>query len=91
MRQKLRTEAGRSISKNKMRKVIVEPVFGPITEWRGFRRFSFRGVGNVRLTWQLICLAGNRLKLHRWEMSSQTASKGAKLTFRPSVAYIGRF
>ena len=41
MRHKLRTEAGRSIYK--MRKAIVEPVFGQIKEQRGFRRFSLRG------------------------------------------------
>jgi len=71
MQHKLRSEAGRSIYK--MRKAIVEPVFGHIKEWRGFRRFSFRGADNVRLEWQLICLTGNLLKLHRWEMSPQTA------------------
>jgi len=71
MRHKLGTEAGRSIYK--MRKAIVEPVFGHIKEWRGFRRFSFRGVVNARLEWQLICLTGNLLKLYRSERSAQTA------------------
>ena len=63
MAHKLRTEAGKSIYK--MRKAIVEPVFGQIKERRGFRRFSFRGVGNVSLEWKLICLTGNILKLFR--------------------------
>ena len=71
MRHKLGTEAGRSIYK--MRKAIVEPVFGHIKEWRGFRRFSFRGVVNARLEWQLICLTGNLLKLHRSERCAQAA------------------
>ena len=71
MQHKLRTEAGHSIYK--MRKAIVEPVFGQIKERRGFRRFSFRGVGNVRLEWQLICLTGNLLKLFRYGWSPQTA------------------
>ena len=57
----------------KMRKAIVEPVFGQIKERRGFRRFSFRGVGNVRLEWKLICLTGNILKLFRSGWSPQTA------------------
>lgn len=67
MRHKLRTQAGRAIYK--MRKAIVEPVFGQTKERRGFRRFSFRGLGKVRLEWQLICLTGNLLKLFRsgWE------------------------
>ena len=63
MRHKLRTEAGRAIYK--MRKAIVEPVFGQIKERRGFRRFSFRGVDNVRAEWKLVCLTGNLLKLFR--------------------------
>lgn len=71
MAHKLRTEAGKSIYK--MRKAIVEPVFGQIKERRGFRRFSFRGVGNVSLEWKLICLTGNMLKLFRSGWSPQTA------------------
>jgi hypothetical protein len=31
----------------------VEPVFGQTKERRGFGRFSFRGVGSVRLEWKL--------------------------------------
>ena len=61
MRHKLRTEAGRSIYK--MRKAIVEPVFGQIKEQRGFRRFSLRGLDNVRREWKLVCLTSNLLKL----------------------------
>jgi len=59
MRHKLRTEAGRSIYK--MRKAIVEPVFGQIKEQRSFRRFSLRGLDNVRCelenwcAWRPIC------------------------------------
>ena len=61
MRHKLRTEAGRSTYK--MRKAIVEPVFGQIKERRGFRRFSLRGLENVRREWKLVCLTSNLLKL----------------------------
>ena len=71
MQHKLRREAGHSIYK--MRKAIVEPVFGQTKERRGFRRFSFRGVGSVRLEWKLICLTGNILKLFRSGWSPQTA------------------
>ena len=71
MAHKLRTEAGKSIYK--MRKAIVEPVFGQIKERRGFRRFSFRGVGSVRLEWKLICLTGNILKLFRSGWSPEMA------------------
>ena len=61
MAHKLRTAAGKSIYK--MRKAIVEPIFGQTKEWRGFRRFSFRRLGRVGLEWKLICLTGNILKL----------------------------
>jgi len=71
MQHKLRTEAGHSIYK--MRKAIVEPVFGQIKERRGFRRFSFRGVTKVSLEWQLICLTGNLLKLFRSGFSLQVS------------------
>jgi transposase len=71
MRHKLRTEAGRSIYK--MRKAIVEPVFGQIKEQRGFRRFSLRGLENVRREWKMVCLASNLLKLFGSGWTSQTA------------------
>jgi hypothetical protein len=63
MKQKLSSEAGRGVYR--MRKAIVEPVFGQIKEWRGFRRFSLRGLDNVRGEWKLVCLTHNLLKLFR--------------------------
>ena len=72
MKQKLKTkEAGRDLYRR--RKAIVEPVFGQIKEWRGFRRFLLRGLQKVRAEWKLICLTHNLLKLfrsaHAWQMS----------------------
>jgi transposase len=61
MRHKLRTEAGQAVYK--MRKAIVEPVFGQIKEQRGFRRFSLRGLSNVRCEWKLVCAVSNLRKL----------------------------
>jgi transposase len=63
MKQKLDTNAGRDLYR--MRKAIVEPVFGQIKEWRGFRHFSFRGLQKVRAEWKLVCLTHNLLKLFR--------------------------
>jgi len=63
MREKLKTAQGHAVYK--MRKAIVEPVFGQIKEVRGFRRFSLRGEPKVGLEWQLICLTHNLLKLFR--------------------------
>ena len=64
MREKLRTETGRAVYK--MRKAIVEPVFGQIKERRGFRRFSLRGLANVQAEWKLVCATANLLKLFRY-------------------------
>jgi transposase len=63
MRQRLQTEQGKAIYR--MRKAIVEPVFGQIKEWRGFRRFSLRGLEKAGAEWKLICLTHNLLKLFR--------------------------
>lgn len=63
MKQKLQNEAGRAIYR--MRKAIVEPVFGQIKECRNFRRFSLRGFENIREEWKLVCLTHNLLKLFR--------------------------
>jgi hypothetical protein len=54
MKRKLKTEAGHEVYK--MRKAIVEPVFGQIKEWRGFRRFGLRGLNKVSAEWTLICI-----------------------------------
>lgn len=63
MRHKLKTPEGHALYK--LRKAIVEPVFGQIKEERGFRRFSFRGLAQVAAEWTLICLTHNLLKLFR--------------------------
>lgn len=63
MRHKLTTPEGREIYK--MRKAIVEPIFGQIKAARGFRQFSFRGLAAVTAEWDLICLTHNLLKLFR--------------------------
>jgi transposase len=70
MKQKLDTDVGRDLYR--MRKAIVEPVFGQIKEWRGFRRFSLRGLQKVRAEWKLVCLTHNLLKLFRSGRQFQT-------------------
>jgi transposase len=60
MERKLRTQAGRAVYK--MRKAIVEPVFGQIKGARGFVRFLLRGQVKVRGEWALVTTAHN---IHR--------------------------
>ena len=71
MRGKLRTAAGHAVYK--MRKAVVEPVFGQIKERRRLRGFSFRGREKVAAEWQIICLTHNLLKLFRGAVCPQPA------------------
>lgn len=64
MRQKLK-RAGRR-SRYRLRKQIVEPVFGQIKQARGFRQFLLRGLDKVKAEWAMICTAHNLTKLARF-------------------------
>ena len=50
-------------SRYRLRKQIVEPVFGQIKAARGFRQFLMRGIEKVTAEWAMICTAHNLLKL----------------------------
>jgi transposase len=50
-------------SRYRLRKQIVEPVFGQIKQPRGFRQFLLRGIENVKGEWAMICIAHNLNKL----------------------------
>ncbi len=47
----------------RLRKQVVEPVFGQIKQARGFRQFLRRGLAPVQSEWSLICTVHNLLKL----------------------------
>jgi hypothetical protein len=61
MREKLKRAGWRS--RYRLRKQIVEPVFGQIKQARGFRQFLLRGIDKVRAEWAMICTAHNLTKL----------------------------
>lgn len=61
MRRRLR-QGGRR-SRYRLRKQIVEPVFGQMKEARGFRRFLLLGCENVHNEFEMLCTAHNLLKL----------------------------
>lgn len=63
MREKLAGDAGKAVYR--LRKAIVEPVFGQIKDARGIRTLLLRGHEQARAEWQLICLTHNLLKLFR--------------------------
>lgn len=62
MREKLSTPEGRRIYRR--RASTVEPVFGTIKAAMGFRQFLLRGLRQVALEWQLVCLAYNLRRFH---------------------------
>jgi hypothetical protein len=61
MRRRLRKAGHRS--RYRLRKQVVEPVFGHIKQARGFRQFMLRGIDTVRREWALLCTVHNILKL----------------------------
>jgi transposase len=63
MRHKL--ASGEAQALYKMRKAIVEPVFGQIKEARGLRRLLLRGFAAAHAEFLLIALSHNLLKLFR--------------------------
>ena len=61
MAAKLRRAGHRS--RYRLRKQVVEPVFGQIKQARGFRQFLLRSLAKIRSEWAMICTAHNLLKL----------------------------
>jgi transposase len=62
-RMATRLKRGGHRSRYRLRKQVVEPVFGQIKQARGFRQFLLRGLDKVRAEWALICTVHNLLKL----------------------------
>src|ERR1700683_4918119 len=50
-------------SRYRLRKQIVEPVFGQIKQARGFRQFLLRSIDKVKAEWAMICTAHNLAKI----------------------------
>jgi len=58
-RMSWRLEQGGFRSRYRLRKQVVEPVFGQIKQARGFRQFLLRGQEAVAAEWSLLCTAHN--------------------------------
>lgn len=63
MREKLKRGGWRS--PYRLRKQVVEPIFGQIKQAMGFRQFLMRGLAKMQAEWHLVCTAHNLLKLAR--------------------------
>jgi transposase len=62
-RMRARLRQGGYRSRYRLRKQVVEPVFGLIKQARGFRQFLLRGEENTAAEWSMLCTAHNILKL----------------------------
>jgi hypothetical protein len=62
-RERLKDERMRALLKK--RGSIVEPLFGWFKQGMDFRRWTVRGLENVRTQWLLLCTAANLRRLHR--------------------------
>jgi len=62
-RMNIRLKRGGHRSRYRLRKQVVEPVFGQIKQARGFRQFLLRGIDKVKAEWAMICTAHNLRKL----------------------------
>ena len=60
---KIRLRRAGHRSRYRLRKQVVEPVFGQIKQARGFRQFLLRGLSQVAGEWSFVCSAHNVLKL----------------------------
>jgi len=70
-REKRRDPAQQALLRQ--RKAIVEPVFATIKQAMGFRRWTVRGLENVRTQWALLCAAFNLKKMYKHWAAGQLA------------------
>ena len=96
--RRMATPEGRAIYKK--RAPVVEGVFAEIKHAMGIRRFLVRGLHNVRIEWNWICLAFNLKRLIRFiarptppttpsaQFKHQTASEGRSKPFKPWISVL---
>ena len=73
LEMKEKMERDESRAKYRLRKQTVEPVFGTIKQWMGFRQFLLRGHAKVTGEWQLVTLAYNMKRLWRMQCAQSEA------------------
>ena len=71
MTEKMQGEEARK--KYRLRKQTIEPVFGTIKQWMGFRQFLLRGLEKVSGEWELVTLAYNMKRLWRMQCDQNQA------------------
>jgi transposase len=66
-RERQRAKRGTPLGRARLRqrKAIIEPVFATIKQALGFRRWTVRGLENVRTQWALLCTVCNLKKMYQ--------------------------
>ena len=72
-RDKRQTPGGKALMRQ--RSGLIEPVFATIKQAMGFRRWTVRGLDNVRTQWALLCTAHNLKKLYPHWAKNQRPKK----------------
>lgn len=62
---RVRTARGQMLMR--IRRTLVEPIFGTLKSAWGFARFNLRGLRGANIEWTLLCTAFNLRRLHRWQ------------------------
>ena len=75
LRQRAQRQDPRRQALMRQRSGLIEPVFACIKEAMGFRRWTVRGLDNVRAQWALLCTAYNLKKLYRHWAESRRPKK----------------
>jgi len=75
LRQRAQRQDPRCQALMRQRSGLIEPVFAGIKQAMGFRRWTVRGLDNVRAQWALLCTAYNLKKLYQHWAKSRPSKK----------------
>jgi transposase len=72
-RQRAKRDTPLGRARLRQRKAIIEPVFAAIKQALGFRRWTVRGLENVRTQWALLCTVFNLKKMYQHGVRNRLA------------------
>jgi transposase len=75
LRQRRKRQDPRYKALMRQRSGLIEPVFATIKPAMGFRRWTVRGLDNVRTQWALLCTAHNLRKLYQHGLRGRRAGR----------------
>jgi transposase len=75
LRQRLKRQDPAQKALLRQRSAIVEPVFATVKQAMGFRRWTVRGLENVRTQWALLCTTYNLKKMYRYWAERKRAGR----------------